>query len=135
VITFLSILIATGLVMMGVGATIAMVWMFVSWLGHGESPMWFRWKEQMGFNQLEFIERTVNDMTGIPNKRERVIQQFGPAAGCLSLLAFIPMQVLVTPIGYIVLGHRKRVLRWRISRLPVEQANNISSEYTTWLAQ
>ena len=135
VIEFLAVLFATGYVAMGIGAVIGLAWILVKWLNHSGPPMWFKWKEIKGFTRLEFIERAVNDMTGIPNKREKVVQTFGPGEGCLALLLFLPIQLIVNPAGFLVMNYRKSALRTRVEHLTSEQRASLASEYMTWLYQ
>lgn len=132
-IEFLAVLFATGYVAMGIGAVIGLAWLLVRWLNYAGPPMWFKWKELKGFTRLEFIERAVNDMTGIPNRRERVIQTFGPAAGCLAVLLILPIQLIANPIGFFVMDYRKRILRTRVEHLAPEQQRSIADEYMKWL--
>lgn len=123
-----------GYLAMGVGVVAAIVYAVMRWLVPGAKPMWFEYKRNLGFTRVEFMERSVDEITGTDwAKRETEISDFGTSSGCLGLLLFIPLHLFVSPVAYILLDGRKRHLRRRIAAMTNDQYALISTENREWL--
>lgn len=135
-LVFLSFLIVSGMIFMGIGGILALVYMFVQWLLTGRGAMINKWKEQTGFSTLEFVERAVDEITGRtpePIRQKPIDEGFGTAAGCLAILVFVPWHLFVVPIWQAIFSSRKSRLRNRVIDLPAEQYFKLSEEYREWL--
>lgn len=135
-LVFLSFLIVSGMIFMGIGGILALVYMFMHWALSGRGAMINMWRERTGFHTLEFIERTVDEITGVtpePIRQKPTDEGFGAAAGCLAILVFVPWHLFVVPIWQAIFSSRKRRLRNRVIDLPPEQYFQLSEEYREWL--